>query len=401
MTMLVSGCSWFTWLPWVDEKDDDDKKDKPAELVKFDESIELNRVWRARIGEGLGRKYVRIHPIVVADRIIAADAYGTVEARDRFSGKRIWQTVTHELGGGFFSSLNFLDRKDPSFISGGVGAGGGLVLLGSTDGEVIALSVSDGSLQWVSRLGSEVLAAAAVDSGRVFTQTIDGRLVALDADDGTVLWTYDNQVPILTLRGTSSPVVREDIVYAGFANGKVAAFRTENGEPIWEHRVMLPEGRSELERMVDVDAKPLVTASGAVFVGAFHGRVKMLSQRDGRPRWEHEVSTFLDLAEGYGQVYTIDDEDIVTAIDQASGDIAWTLEDFRLRKLSSPLAFSNYVLFGDDEGYVHVVAQRDGRHLGRRKVDGSGVRSNLLVADGTVYVFDNDGGLHALEIEQK
>lgn len=397
--LLLAGCSWFTWLPWVDDPDDD-KSDEPAKLVKFTEEIKLKRLWRASIGDGLGRKYLRLRPAIVADRIIAADGYGHVEARDRFTGKRIWRTRTHELDKGFLSSLNFIDRTDPSFVGGGVGVGEGLALVGTTDGEVVALGVADGSQRWVARLGSEVLSTPAAEDGRVFAQTIDGRLVALSATDGEVLWTYDNQVPILTLRGTSSPVVERNIVFAGFANGKIIAFRTENGEPIWEDRVMLPEGRSELERIVDVDTQPLVT-DGMVYIAAYHGPVKALSGRDGRTRWEREVSTYLDLAEGYNQIYVVDEQDVVSAIDEASGEVNWQQDDFARRKLGSPLAFSNYVLVTDDEGYLHVIAQRDGRHLGRRKIDGKGVRSNMLVQDGTVYVLDNAGGLHALEIENR
>lgn len=400
LALLCAGCSWFSWLPWVDGDDDKKKKDEPAELVKFDQEIELKRQWRGRIGEGLGKKYLRLSPAVVADRIIAADGYGVVEARDRFSGKRIWRAQTDKLEGGFFSSFNFIDRKDPSFIGGGVGVGDGLVLIGTTEGHIVALNVDDGALAWRTDLGSEILAVSSTGGGLVYTQTIDGRLVALDREDGEVTWTYDNQVPILTLRGTSSPVYASGVVYAGFANGKLSAFRSSNGEPIWDHRVMLPEGRSELDRMVDVDTVPMLLG-GTIYIGSYHGRVKALSAQNGRPLWEREVSTHLDLAEGYGQIYAVDDEDIITAIDQASGEVVWTQDDFRLRKLSSPLAFSNYLLVGDDEGYLHVIAQRDGRHLGRRKIDGKGIRSNMLVADGTVFVLDNAGGLHALEVETK
>ena len=398
ISLVCAGCSWFTWLPWVDDPDDDKEKDKPAKLVDFDRELDLKIKWGAKIGDGLGKKYLRLSPALVADRVIAADGYGAVEARDRFSGKRVWQTKTHELNKGFFKSLNFIDRTDPSFISGGVGAGSGMALLGSTDGEVIALSAGDGSLIWSTRLGSEVLAVPAVGNDMVFAQTIDGRLVALQQADGEVAWTYDNQVPILTLRGTSSPVVFQGIVYAGFANGKIIAFRASNGEPIWEHRVKLPEGRSELDRMVDVDGRPLL-AGGSIYVGAYHGYVKGLSLRDGRPLWEEELSTYLDLAEGYGQIYAIDEDDIITAFDQNSGEVVWTQEAFRLRKLGPPLAFSNYLLVGDEDGYIHVIAQRDGRLLGRRKIDGKGVRSNLSVQDGTIYALGNSGKLRALEIE--
>ena len=398
-SFLLAGCSWFSWLPWVDG---DKKEDitKPAELVKFKPELTLDRDWKAGIGDGLGKKYLRLTPAIVADRVIAADGYGKVEARDRFSGKRIWRTEIGGIDKGFFSALNFFDRKDPSFVAGGVGVGGGLALLGTTQGFVVALGVADGAEQWRADLGREVLSTPAVFDDLVFAQSIDGRLVAMDLATGTVRWTYDNQLPILTLRGTSSPVVADGIVFAGFANGKLVALRAENGEPIWEHRVMLPEGRSELERMVDVDTKPLLLG-GVVYIGSYHGLVKALSVREGRPLWEQEISTYLDLAEGYGQVYAIDEEDIISAIDQQSGEVIWVQDDFKRRQLSAPVAFSNYVAVGDADGYLHIIAQRDGRHLGRRKLDGNGIRTVGVVADTTLFVLGNSGSLHALEIELK
>lgn len=398
-SLLLAGCSWFSWLPWVEGEKESDKT-KPAELVKFQPEISLDRQWKASIGQGLGKKFLRLTPAVVADRVIAADGYGHVEARDRFSGKRIWRTEIGGVEGGWLSGINFLDRRDPSFVAGGVGTGDGLALLGTTEGDLVALDVASGSEQWRSDLGSEILSIPAVGEGLVFAQSIDGRLVALDRDSGAVRWTYDNQLPILTLRGTSSPIEADGIVYAGFANGKLVALRATNGEPIWEHRVMLPEGRSELERMVDVDTRPLLLG-GTVYIGSYHGRVKSLSRRDGRALWEHEISTHLDLAEGYGQVYSVDEDDVITAIDQQSGEIAWVQEDFKRRQLSPPVAFSNYLAVGDTEGYLHIIAQRDGRHLGRRKLDGDGIRTVGVVADTTLFVLGNSGSLHALEIELK
>jgi len=398
-SLLLAGCSWFTWLPWVDGDEEVDPSE-PAELVDFDAEIDIKRLWKGGIGQGLGKKYLRLTPVIVAERIIAADAYGLVEARDRFSGKLIWRTEIGSVDGGWFSSFDILDRRDPSFVTGGVGVGGGRVFLGTTEGEVIALDVADGAEIWRADLKSEVLAAPTAARELVFAQTIDGRLVAMDLDSGESKWFYDNQLPILTLRGTSAPVVENDIVYTGFANGKVLALRAENGEPIWEHRVMLPEGRSELDRMVDVDTTPLLSGAN-VFVGAYQGRVKALSRRDGRPRWEQEISTYLNLSTGYSQVYTIDEGDVITALNADSGEVVWVQEDFKNRRLSSPIAFSNYLAFGDEEGYLHVIAQRDGRHLARRKIDRKGVRSGLIVADGTLFVMGNSGSLQALNLELK
>lgn len=399
VSLLLGGCSWFSWLPWIGGGDDDKKADEPAELVKFDPEVELTRAWKGRIGEGLGKKYLRLIPGLVADRVLAVDGYGYIESRDRFSGKRAWGTQVDEIKTGFFARFNFVDRSDPSFIGGGVGTGEGLALLGTTEGEVVALDVATGVERWRANLQSEVLSTPTADRGRVFAQTIDGRIVAIDAQTGEAQWTYDNQVPILTLRGTSSPIVVGDIVYAGFANGKIMAFRVETGEPIWEHRVILPEGRSELQRMVDVDSRPIVSGN-QIFVAAYHGRVKSLSLRDGAPRWEQDISTYLDLARGYGQIYVIDEDDIISAIDENTGEVVWTQDAFRLRELGAPIAYSNYLVVGDEAGYVHVIAQTDGRLLGRRKVDRKGVRSNMAVADARLFVLGNSGSLQALDIER-
>ena len=204
-------------------------------------------------------------------------------------------------------------------------------------------------------------------------------------------------MPLLTLRGTSAPVTARDVVYTGFASGRVVALRASNGEPIWEQRIMLPEGRSELDRIVDVDATPLVVGS-AVFGQAYQGRLLQLGARDGRPRWEVELSSYLDLAAGYGQVYSIGEKGTITAVDQDRGEITWQHELLARRGLTAPLAFSNYLVVGDAEGFLHVMAQRDGRMMGRTRVSRKGLRTSFTLADGTFYVLDNAGGLNAYKI---
>lgn len=396
--ILAGGCSWFSWLPWVDDEDDEVDELEPAELVKFDEEVKVDRLWKTSIGEGLGRKYVRLSPVVVADRVYAADGYGVVAALDRFTGKKIWETQIGGDGSSFLASLNFFDRTDPSFVSGGLGAGEGKIFVGLTSGDVVALSAADGGEAWRVNVGSEVLSKPNATGGRVFLQTIDGRLMALNAETGAQEWTFVNQVPILTLRGTSSPVEAGGMVVTGFANGMVMAFKADTGEPIWEHRIQLPEGRSELDRMVDVDSRPLM-ADRLVYAVAYHGKLKALRRDDGSPLWERDHSSFLDLAQGYSQLYVIDEKDVITAVDSTTSETNWTQEGLYRRKLSSPVAFSNYVVVGDDEGYLHVLAQSDGRFVGRRKLDGDGLRSEFVVAEGqTLYVLTNGGSCQAIEI---
>ena len=394
---LLAGCSWFSFLPWVDEKEKKVDADEPVALQDFDAEAKLVRLWRAKVGRGLGRKYLRLRPAVLADRIYAADAYGSVVALNRFSGKRVWQASVGEPDEGPF--YEFWDRRDPAFVTGGIGTGGGLVLLGTTRGEVIALDAGDGTERWRAEVSSEVLSRPTTADDAVIAQTADGRLVALEAEDGSQRWAYDSQVPLLTLRGTAAPVVESGLVFAGFGDGNVTAIEVRSGAPIWRQRIMLPQGRTELDRMVDVDGTPLL-ASGLLLAASFQGRLKAMNPTDGRVVWDIEASSFLDLAEGYGHVYLVSDDDVVTAFAIASAASAWQQENLRNRRLTSPLAFGNYLLVGDEEGWLHVLAQSDGRFLARRKAPG-GLRSPLVEVDDVVYVLADDGSLEALEIERR
>ena len=386
----TSGCSWF-------QNSGGEKKEvlKATKLKRISSEVKIKRLWRANVGSGLGRKYIRTQPAILADQIFAADAFGTVVSHDRFTGKRIWKATIGKPAG---KGLKFWDRRDPGFVTGGVGAGAGQVYIGTTSGDVVALSASDGTEQWRIDIGTESVVPPVYDDGRIYIQTIDGRLLAREADSGEAIWAFDSQVPILTLRGTATPIVNDGIVYSGFADGMLMALNGETGERLWGHRVMLPQGRSELDRMVDVDSSPLVVGQ-LIYAVSFQGRLKAVRLADGRGLWEKETSSYLDLAEGYGQVYVIDEDDKIVAIDQESAEEAWSNSSLLRRSLSSPVAYSNYLLVGDDAGYLHVVAQSDGRFLARTKLDGAGLRSPFTVADGTVYAFGTGGSLTAFEIE--
>lgn len=395
LVLAFTGCSW---MPWVDDGGKESESLKPAALVKFDPEVTIRKNWSAKVGKGLGRKYLELRPAILADRIYAADGYGRLEAFDRFTGKRLWRTQMQAERAGFFGRLDVMDRTDPSFVTGGVSTGSGKVFLGTTNGEVVAFSATAGEELWRGIVGSEVLAPVAVGEGLVFAQTIDGSLLALEEDGGEIRWRFDAQVPVLTLRGTSAPVVDGATVFTGFANGSLVAIKAADGEPLWEHRVMLPEGRSELERMVDVDAAPLVRGP-LIYTVAYQGNVRAVRRADGNLLWEIPTSSFLDLAEGYGQVYVVDDDDVITAIDQNNAEVVWRSEALWRRDLSAPIAFSNYLAVADSDGYLHILAQSDGRMLGRRKLDGKGVRSAMVYSDGKLYALGNSGSLQALEIE--
>ncbi|MCY4655621.1 MAG: outer membrane protein assembly factor BamB [Gammaproteobacteria bacterium] len=372
------------------------KPDKPIPLQDFDTEARVDVQWSKQVGKGLGRKSVTITPAIVADRIVVADAFGFVEAFDRFSGKKLWsKKVGTPLKKNAF---NLNDRRDISHLSGGVGAGQGKVFVGTIRGEFIALDVVTGEMLWQVNLSSEILAPATVWRDLVVLNTNDGKLFALDHEDGEQVWVYTSQDPIITLRGTASPVVDGGIAYSGFASGLVAAIDLNSGALMWDQRVSDPEGTSELDRIVDVDGRPLVTRQ-VVFAGSHQGAVRAIRRSDGSVMWEAKEPTYHSLASGLGLIFVVNDNSDVVALDENSGQEVWRQSSFIRRGLSDPIAIGNYLLFGDLEGYVHAIAQSDGRLMARRKVASGGISSPFVFEDDMVYCLGDGGKLVAFEIK--
>ncbi|MCE2436866.1 MAG: outer membrane protein assembly factor BamB [Pseudomonadales bacterium] len=380
-------------------RDDSDaklEKGKPLDLAEFTPEATLDLNWRTRIGKGLGKKYIALAPRIVGDLVVAADAYGIVEARNRLNGRVEWSArVGRPRSKGF---LQVRDRADTSFVSGGLGAGEGMVVLGTTRGEVIALSAADGKELWRTRVTSEVLAAPSVRSEVVAVQTADGKLHVLDVKDGAPRWAYDSQVAPLTLRGTAAPVILDGVIYAGFSNGILAAFDISTGAAFWEQRIALPEGTSEIDRLVDVDGTPLIFGP-MVIASSYQGVTKAISRANGQVLWELDLSSHISPKTGLRQVYIVANDGVLKAVDAELAEVNWEVETLINRELTEPIVFGNYLAVGDHLGYVHILAQSDGRFVARRKMR-EGVRSPIAYQEGDLYVLANNGYLYSYSVER-
>jgi outer membrane protein assembly factor BamB len=374
LPLLLVGCGFF------DSKSD--SVNQPAPLQAFKAEVEIKKRWSTGVGDGQGDLYNRLVPAFDGDNIIAASADGIVLAVDREKGKKQWRTD--------------LDAA----ISGGVGVGNGLALVGTARGEVIALDSNNGAELWRAALSGEVLAAPAVDENIVAVQTFDGKVHGLSASDGSRLWRYDSTLPVLTLRGTASPVFNEGAVYAGMANGKIVALDIEAGTLRWERRLAIPKGDSEIDRIVDIEGAPYI-AGGTLYAVSYQGGVGALRLPAGQPAWMEETSSYVGVGEGFGNIYVVDDEGKVTARHSNNGDVNWETDELSYRRLSTPRAFRSYVAVGDFEGYVHLLSQVDGRVVGRVKADSKGVRADMLSRENTLYVYGNGGKLSAFRIKPR
>lgn len=356
---------------------------EPMELPDFETRAKLERIWSTGIGSGQDVRYTLLVPAVEGDVIYASDVEGEVRALNRLTGEEIWE----------------VNLDEP--VSGGVGVGDGLLLLGTYNAEIIALSTEDGSERWRRQVSSEVLSPPQTNGRTVVVQSFDGVLTALDHETGEERWNYESTMPLLTVRGSSTPLVVGPTVYTGFANGKVLALQTDDGLLIWEQRVAIPQGRSELERMVDVDASPLLVGN-ILFVVSYQGDLMALSRATGRPLWAQPASSLNDLSAGLGKVYLTNVESGIKAYDINSGQLAWENEQLLRRKLTAPAAFQRYLAVGDEEGgYLHLLSQSDGEIVARRRIDRAGLRSPMLVVGDVLYVYSNDGKLAAFRVSAR
>jgi outer membrane protein assembly factor BamB len=369
LAILAAGCS-----------SNSKKELPPAELTDFKEEVVLQKQWSHSIGDGQGETYNMLVPAIEGDRIYASDVTGVVMSLDRLTGDVIWEK----------------DLELP--VSGAVGVGYGMVMVGTIKGEVVALDAASGEERWRARVTSEVLAPPATNGDVVVVQTQDDRVIGLDASTGSQRWIYESTPAVLTLRGTGAPLVTNRLAVAGLSTGKVVALDTTNGVPVWEQRVAVPQGRSELERVVDIDGG-LLLSGGTLYVASYQGRVAGLDLESGRVLWQRDASSYSGVAQGFGSVYATLASGTVEGIDERSSSALWSNESLARRQLGAPEVFSSYVAVGDMEGYLHLLSQVDGRFVGRERIDSDGLRARPLVVGDMIYVYGNSGKLEALTIK--
>ncbi|NQX87527.1 MAG: outer membrane protein assembly factor BamB [Halioglobus sp.] len=375
MTITLFGCSTVTgWF-----SSDDEDLTAPAELIDFDASVDIEEMWSLGVGNGQGEGFYRIRPVISGQTLFVAAADGEVLAVNRLTGDELWEVE--------------LDTS----LSGGVGVYGDGVLLGSSDGFVLKLDSATGAQRWSTPLRGEILSAPQSNGTVVVAQTYDGKLQGLNFASGALLWTYDSNVPVLTIRGTSTPIVDGSRVYAGFGNGRVLAFDINTGAVLWEVRVAISQGRSEIERIVDIDGA-MALAGGVLYAASYQGNLVAIDVQSGRKIWQQKASSFAGVSQAFGNVYVADADGTLTAYLRDGQGVRWTEPVLAYRELSRPTPVGRYVAVADLEGYVHFLSQVDGSFVGRVRADSDGVRADMVSDGNILYVYGNSGDLTAYEV---
>lgn len=373
-----------------------------SEKLHYTKDASLKIKWRTSIGDGSKGAYLRIEPEVQDDTIYMADPSGQVLALNLENGKNLWTSKLKET------------------ITAGVTVTPSCLLVTTQNGFLHCLSPDNGSSVWTAKLSSEAVSTPAADDRQVFVHTVDGRVTSFDLSAGQQVWSYESAMPVLTVRGTGTPLVLDQLVIIGFATGKVVALDKPLGIPRWEARLASPDGRSELERLVDIDGQP-VFEGGLIYAASYHGNVAAMSMR-GETVWEEEGSSYTSPELSFGSLYLTLDNDHIQAYDAENGAKIWQQTSLEGRKLGQVTAYKSYLAVADNEGNLYLISQINGElvtyrllrpkplHIDYpnqstatrwRNMRGKhmGIRSEIISTSQGMLVYTNSGELMLVDVK--
>jgi outer membrane protein assembly factor BamB len=370
--VLLSGCGIFGG--------DKDEELQPQELVEFESTFPVDRLWEAKVGGGFELLRIALKPAGNAERVYAASRDGNVSAFHPVTGERLWRT----------------ELELP--LSAGPGFGRSRVVVASSDGFLVCLDADDGREIWRTYIAGESLAPPLVQGDSVVAYTIDGSLSVRSLYNGSERWTLEQALPPLTLRGSAPPVIVGTTVIAGFDNGRLIASGLLDGTTRWEVMLSPPTGRSDLERLSDVDGT-IATVGQDVYATAYQGQLAALAAESGQILWTRDISTHVGLTADSENIYVVSETGELIALRRSNGSEVWRHDMLLRRKPSAPVAFMDTVVVGDFEGYVHFFSRADGAPVARLRV-GKGMLSGApAVIDNRLYVQSESGRLAAFEME--
>jgi outer membrane protein assembly factor BamB len=386
LALVLSGCS--TVKGWFGGKDkENEKPTEPAELVDFTASLSVSELWHANAGKGEDKLGLQQTPVVEDGKVYAAAVEGGVRAFDLQTGKKIWEYEPEK------------EKKKPELrLSGGPGAGEGLVVIGTLEGQVIALDAASGSEKWRAKVPNEVITAPAIGQGLVFVRSNDGRVSAFDAASGERRWFHSKEPPNLTVRGNASLTLGPGVLFVGNDDGTVSALAVNDGREVWNQTVGLPSGRTELERMADVDGTPVLEGT-TLFATSFKKETVALEAPSGRPLWARENGGVGGVGVTSSSVIVADPAGTVWALDKYSGTAMWSNPSLARRSLTGPSIHGDYAVVGDLDGYVHWLKLDNGEVAARERAGRKPLRGKPVVADGILIVQNVEGELTAFRLQ--
>ena len=372
-TFILSSCASLDSLRFWETDEID--PDEPRELFTIENQKDISIIWEVAFsGEN---EIGNFEPGFSSQNLFFADSEGNLSSLDINSGENNWST-----------ELNFL--------ASGTAAGFGIIVVADIDGNVIALDQKDGSKLWNTNVKGEVLSKSVVDTKIVIVKTGSGELIGLNKETGVIEWSYRSKLPALTVRGSSSPVISDDKLYASFDNGRLAVFEISSGFPLWDGAISYVSGSSELENLIDADSSPVIEG-GLIYTINYQGNLNIFDIAQRRSVWSYETSSFYSPVVTRGMLIVVEADSVIKSFSLKSLQESWTNEDYTNRGLSNAVSFKGSLVAGDLEGYIHIIDPLNGKTIGRKKLSRKPIKS-IFSRSNSLYVIDEAFNLFSLNI---
>jgi outer membrane protein assembly factor BamB len=354
----------------------DDNTPMPTPLTAYPFQFQPVLLWSVATGRGMDDDYLRLGPVIQQNQIFVASKSGLITALELAHGHKLWQKNIKQI------------------ITSGPAVKEGIIIIVTKQPQAIALAADTGNVLWRAILPNQVLAPPAIGQGQVIFKTVDGQILAFELHEGTSLWTYEHGSPMLILRSSSAPKIVDNKLVVGFSDGRLAAFNLKNGNLLWERTIAFPQGVTAADQLIDIAADPILTHD-VIYVVTYQGQLAAISLQSGQVLWQRNFSSYSGLTVG-NNLYVTDTKGVVWAFNRSTGELLWQQQFLGHRGLTAPTIFGNSLIIGDQEGYIHWLAQSDGHPLARDLVhDDASIIATPLVDYPMVYILSREGGLSA------
>ncbi len=374
LCVLMQGCT-----PVDNYMLGEDNTPQPKELAPLKSKIKVAQNWTAAVGKPhKTREYLKLKPVIRNSMVYTADASGLVQAVDKNTGTKKWSTSLAE-----------------GIISGPTVAAG-YIAVGTNASSLVLLDQNTGNKLWAANVSGEVLSPPAIAHQKVIAKTIDGKIFAFDAKNGKQLWSVDHGSPNLVLKASSSPIIIDNLVLVGFSDGKLDAYEIDTGRMIWQRSIAYATGVSDVERLIDIDADPIVKGNVA-YLASYQGYIGALSLTDGEFLWRKSGSVYKNMVLHDNALYLTDSNDVLWSLNSSTGTVNWKQTAFKARGLTEPVIVGNNLVVGDKTGYLHFLATQTGELLAHSQLAGA-VSVSPNAVGKNVYVLTDNGMLNELSV---
>jgi outer membrane protein assembly factor BamB len=356
-----------------------DNTAKPMPLADITSKIKVVEHWSVPMGKpSKASTYLKLKPVIRGDMIYVANASGMVQAFEKNTGHLEWS-----------KQLNQSVISGPSVAEG-------RIALGTAKSKVVLLQQTDGSELQNFKVSGDALSKPAISHNKVIVKTIDGYLYAFDLKTGEKLWASEHGSPSLILKASSSPVIMDKLALVGFSDGKLDAVDIQSGRVVWQRSIAFASGASDVERLVDIDADPIVRGNIA-YLASYQGYIGALSLADGQFIWRKPASVYKNMAIDATTLYITDSDDVLWAFDRQNGQVKWKQLALKARGLTEPTLLDHRLIVGDRTGFVHVLNTQNGELISRVQLSGP-IDIAPAVAGHSVYVVTANGKLSRLSV---